>query len=134
MTVIDDPQHCREAGIPDEFLTFKTKYKLALEMVGHARDRGMSFGWVRADAGYGKGPTLLKQLHCIEAAMQQRRRKSQHSMDSAYRSRGTHQQRLSKRSNTKDPPNTLSFDAKTVQPVLQKFLQDSVLLKTTSIP
>jgi hypothetical protein len=34
----------------DEFLTFKTKDAIALDMVRHARDIGIDFGCVGADA------------------------------------------------------------------------------------
>jgi SRSO17 transposase len=62
---IDDPDRCRKAGIPAEFLTFKTKDEIALDMVRHARGTGIDFGWVGADAGYGKGLTFMKELHTM---------------------------------------------------------------------
>lgn len=61
----EDPDRCRKAGIPEEFITFKTKDEIALEMVRHARSIGMAFGWVGADAGYGKGLTFMKDLHTM---------------------------------------------------------------------
>jgi SRSO17 transposase len=58
----NDPERCRKAGVPEEFLDFKTKDEIALEMVQHARNIGVEFGWVGADAGYGKGLTFMKKL------------------------------------------------------------------------
>jgi SRSO17 transposase len=52
----DDPQRCAEAGIPESEQVFRTKDELAIELVRHARQQGLKFGWVGADAGYGKGP------------------------------------------------------------------------------
>ena len=58
----DDAPRCKAAGIPEEFHAFKTKNALALEAVIHARNNGLHFGWVGADAGYGKGPEFLFSL------------------------------------------------------------------------
>ncbi len=58
----DDPERCREAGIPESEQTFRTKDELALEIVAHARRNGLRFGWVGADAGYGKGPGFFSAL------------------------------------------------------------------------
>jgi SRSO17 transposase len=51
----------REAGIPDE-VQFKSKAALALEMIIHARDNGVEFGWVGMDSFYGNQPYLLDRL------------------------------------------------------------------------
>jgi len=51
---IDDPQRCREAGVPAAEIRFRTKDQLAFEIIQHARSQGLKFGWVGADAGYGK--------------------------------------------------------------------------------
>lgn len=58
----DDPERCQDAGIPQDDIVFKTKEQIALEMVAHARDSGMEFAWVGADAGYGKGINVMKSL------------------------------------------------------------------------
>ena len=58
-----DPKRCTKAGIPKEERKFHTKVDLALQIVEHARESGLNFGWVGADAGYGKGPGF-----CIELA------------------------------------------------------------------
>lgn len=52
----NDPKRCERAGVPEDQRRFRTKTELALEMVGHAREIGLRYGWVGADAGYGKGP------------------------------------------------------------------------------
>jgi len=52
----DDPKRCEAAGVPEDNRCFRTKTELALDIVRHARERGLHYGWVGADAGYGKGP------------------------------------------------------------------------------
>ena len=52
----NDPERCQKAGIPETEIKFYKKPELALQMVKHARQNGLRFGWVGADAGYGKGP------------------------------------------------------------------------------
>lgn len=58
----DDELRCKAAGVPEAFRIFKTKNELALETVTHARENGLHFGWVGADAGYGKGPEFMFAL------------------------------------------------------------------------
>jgi len=57
-----DPARCRTAGIPEAERRFRTKRELALEVVRHARESKLQFGWVGADAGYGKGFDFLRAL------------------------------------------------------------------------
>jgi len=52
----DDPGRCEHAGVPEEARQFRTKPELGLEIVRHSRENKLRFGWVGADAGYGKGP------------------------------------------------------------------------------
>ena len=52
----------KKAGIPASERTFRTKEQLALEIVQHAVSQGLRFGWVGADAGYGKGPAFCLAL------------------------------------------------------------------------
>jgi SRSO17 transposase len=59
---IDDPARCDRAEIPMQARTMRTKTDLALEMVRAARTRGMRFGWVGVDGGYGKEPAFLHAL------------------------------------------------------------------------
>ena len=52
----NDPGRCKRAGVPEEERQFRTKIELALKIVRHSRENKLRFGWVGADAGYGKGP------------------------------------------------------------------------------
>lgn len=61
----DDPKRCEKAGVPEKDRIFRTKEELALEMVENARANGLVFGWVGADAGYGKGPGFCMGLEDI---------------------------------------------------------------------
>lgn len=58
----DDPQRCAEAGVPPSQRSFRTKDQLAVEIIVHARAQGLKFGWVGADAGYGKSPETFYRL------------------------------------------------------------------------
>ncbi len=57
-----DCARCKKAGIPEDKRQFKTKEQLAIEVVRHARENKLRFGWVGADAGYGKGPGFCAAL------------------------------------------------------------------------
>jgi len=61
----NDPQRCERAGVPEYERQFKTKIELALDIVEHARKNGLRYGWVGADAGYGKGPGFCFALEEI---------------------------------------------------------------------
>ncbi len=61
-TWANDPERCREAGLPEEHIVFKTKSELALEMVAHAHSTSIRFNWIGADGGYGKEPGFLRSL------------------------------------------------------------------------
>ena len=56
---------CERAGIPEEEQTFRTKIELAEEIVQHARENDLRYGWVGADAGYGKGPGFCFALDAM---------------------------------------------------------------------
>jgi SRSO17 transposase len=58
----DDPKRCERAGVPENERNCRTKTDLALQIVGQARDSGLRYGWVGADAGYGKGPKFCFAL------------------------------------------------------------------------
>jgi DDE superfamily endonuclease len=47
-----DRDRCREAGIPDS-LTYRPKWKIALELYDRARGNGLRFDWLTFDEGYG---------------------------------------------------------------------------------
>jgi SRSO17 transposase len=59
---IKDPARCDRAEIPTEARAMRSKTELALEMVRAARARGIRFGWVGVDGGYGKEPAFLRAL------------------------------------------------------------------------
>lgn len=58
----DDPDRCRDAGIPEECIVQKSKAQIALETVKRQKAEGIRFNWVGMDAGYGKEPWLLREL------------------------------------------------------------------------
>jgi len=58
----EDPVRCEKAGVPEEARQFRTKPELGLEIVRHGRENKLRFGWVGADAGYGKGPGFCLAL------------------------------------------------------------------------
>lgn len=58
----DDQERCRKAGAPEEHMQFKTKIELALEMVDQARQKGLSYNWVGADALYGNNFNFREEL------------------------------------------------------------------------
>ncbi len=58
----NDPKRCLEAKVPEDQIVFKTKDQLALEMAAHAWELGLRYGWVVADAGYGKGLSFCMEL------------------------------------------------------------------------
>ena len=58
----DDPSRCQKAGVPDSEWVFRTKEQLALDIVCHSRKNKLRYGWVGADAGYGKGPGFCMEL------------------------------------------------------------------------
>ena len=51
---IDDKQRCLNAGIPNRDIVFKTKPQLAVEMISELDQEGINYGWVGADALYGR--------------------------------------------------------------------------------
>lgn len=57
-----DRERCREAGIPGD-VAFATKPELAVEMLKDALAAGIPFGWVLADAGYGRDRGLRAFCH-----------------------------------------------------------------------
>lgn len=55
----DDRARCREAGIPDD-VTYRPKWKIALDLLEHASRNGLSMRWVCADEAYGH-PSAFRQ-------------------------------------------------------------------------
>jgi SRSO17 transposase len=58
----NDSKRCERAGIPQDARRFRRKTELALDIVKHARKSGLRYGWIGADAGYGKGPGFCLAL------------------------------------------------------------------------
>lgn len=50
---INDKAHCKQTGVPKSQRVHRTKEEIALEQVRHAREIGVKFRWVAADAEYG---------------------------------------------------------------------------------
>lgn len=50
---VTDAARCQKAQVPEDRQEYRSKNQLALEMVKAAKDRGVSFEWVLADAAYG---------------------------------------------------------------------------------
>ncbi len=67
----DDPERCREAGIP-ETVRFATKLTLARRMLARAFAAGVPAGWVVADSAYGRSHAFrrwLEEHRCAYALM-----------------------------------------------------------------
>lgn len=58
----EDAARCRKAAIPEAARRYRSKTELALEMVETALSRGIRFGDVAVDGGYGKEPAFLRGL------------------------------------------------------------------------
>jgi SRSO17 transposase len=58
----DDKERCLKAGILEDDIVFKSKSSLVGDMAKDARARGLCFGWIGVDGGYGKEPGFLRDL------------------------------------------------------------------------
>ena len=58
----NDKERCQRAGVPTDRLKHEKKAELALEMVHSAREKGLSYNWVGADAFYGEHPEFVRAL------------------------------------------------------------------------
>src|SRR5271168_5530948 len=56
-----DRDRCKEAGIPDT-MTYRPKWKIALELYDRAIGNGLRFDWLTFDEGYGSKPEFLREL------------------------------------------------------------------------
>jgi SRSO17 transposase len=56
-----DRERCRAAGIPDD-ITYRPKWRIALELLDRARANGVAFAWLTFDEGYGGKPAFLREL------------------------------------------------------------------------
>jgi SRSO17 transposase len=59
---IEDPQRCQKARVPREKQTPRTKVDIALELIQHARENGIHYGWIGADSLYGRNKGFQKAL------------------------------------------------------------------------
>lgn len=57
----EDRDRCREAEIPDD-MTYRPKWKIALELHQRATAGGLTFDWIGFDEGYGSKPEFLRVL------------------------------------------------------------------------
>ena len=57
-----DDARCTKAKIPEEHRVYQPKWKQALEMVTHAREIGLRYGWVGVDSLYGSNAAFLNEL------------------------------------------------------------------------
>ena len=62
---VEDVPRCQKAGVPETERVFRTKPELALEIIRHAREIGLQFGWTGMDAGYGKNAKFLFEIEDI---------------------------------------------------------------------
>jgi SRSO17 transposase len=58
---IEDWERREKCGVPED-VVFKTKAELALEMIIHARDNGVPFGWIGMDSFYGEQSWLRDRI------------------------------------------------------------------------
>lgn len=58
----EDEDRCRKAKIPDGQRAYLAKWQQALEMVAHAREQGLEFGWVGVDSLYGSNAKFLNAV------------------------------------------------------------------------
>jgi SRSO17 transposase len=56
-----DRPRCRAAGVPDE-VTYRPKWRIALERLDRARGNGVQLDWLTFDEGYGQRPAFLAGL------------------------------------------------------------------------
>ena len=58
-----DQDRCEAAGVPEERQGYRSKTKLALEMLGRALERGhLKAGWVAGDDAFGMSPSFCEGL------------------------------------------------------------------------
>ncbi|MGH8475387.1 MAG: transposase [Methylococcales bacterium] len=58
----NNPERCERPAIPEPFRCFQSKTSLALGMLEDAIRRGLQFGYVGIDGGYGKEPAFLRSV------------------------------------------------------------------------
>jgi len=58
----NDPERCKEAGIPNKNRAFKTKLELALDIIGQQIENGVSFDYIGGDGYYGNDASLARAI------------------------------------------------------------------------
>lgn len=58
----EDGERCRKAKVPDEHQVTRAKWQHALDMVEHAREQELQFGWVGVDSLYGSNAKFLNAV------------------------------------------------------------------------
>lgn len=61
----NDSERCNRAAIPESCQCFQSKSNLALGMLEDALRRGVQFGYVGIDGGYGKEPAFLRGVDTL---------------------------------------------------------------------
>lgn len=62
----DDRERCRKADIPDD-VRYRSKWWIALELIGRAESNGWAFDWLTFDEWYGGKPSFLSMLDLTDA-------------------------------------------------------------------
>ena len=57
---VSDSDRCKKAAIPEACQYYQSKCEIALSMIETAKQRGVRFGYVGIDGGYGKDPAFLR--------------------------------------------------------------------------
>ncbi len=57
----EDRERCRRAFIPDT-IVYRSKWRIALELLDRARANGVTFSYLTFDEGYGAKPEFLREL------------------------------------------------------------------------
>lgn len=63
---VDDAARCEKASIPKAYRIYQSKSVLALAMLEAAIQRGVRFGYVGVDGGYGKEPEFLRGVDRLD--------------------------------------------------------------------
>jgi len=61
----DNPERCKEAGIPEDSRVFKTKLELAGDIIRHQIARGISFDFISADGYYGNDTGFARTIESL---------------------------------------------------------------------
>ncbi len=61
---IEDPDRCREAGIPLDKL-YQPEWEIGIDLIQEALGNGIRFSWITFDSGYGKVPSFLLSLDAL---------------------------------------------------------------------